>query len=83
MALVLKRHGVERVRPLAGGYDAWTRAGYPIEPLAVTEAAAQETTEADAPGGAIGSLQAQPELRSVQSRDSRHATTESNDSPGG
>lgn len=33
MALLLKRHGIDRVRPLAGGFDAWVDAGYPIDPL--------------------------------------------------
>ena len=33
MALLLKRRGIERVRPLAGGFEAWISAGYPIEPL--------------------------------------------------
>lgn len=33
MALLLKRHGIDRVRPLAGGFDAWVAAGYPVDPL--------------------------------------------------
>jgi rhodanese-related sulfurtransferase len=33
VALLLKRHGIERVRPLAGGFDAWVEAGYPVDPL--------------------------------------------------
>lgn len=31
MALRLRRRGVPRVRPLAGGFDAWKRRGYPLE----------------------------------------------------
>ena len=31
MALLLKRHGIERVRPLDGGFDAWVAAGLPVE----------------------------------------------------
>ena len=31
MALLLKRRGVERVRPLAGGLNAWSALGYPLE----------------------------------------------------
>jgi 3-mercaptopyruvate sulfurtransferase SseA len=33
VALLLKRRGVHRVRPLAGGFDAWQAAGYPVEPI--------------------------------------------------
>jgi len=35
VALLLKRRGIERVRPLAGGFEAWIGAGYPVEPLDV------------------------------------------------
>ena len=34
MALILRRRGVERVRPLAGGFYAWRDHGYPVTPLA-------------------------------------------------
>lgn len=30
---MLKKRGIERVRPLAGGFDAWLAAGRPVEPL--------------------------------------------------
>ena len=30
MALLLKKKGIERVRPLQGGLDAWRERGYPI-----------------------------------------------------
>jgi rhodanese-related sulfurtransferase len=33
VALMLKRRGVERVRPLVGGFDGWLERGYPVEPL--------------------------------------------------
>ena len=33
MALLLRRHGIERVRPLAGGYRAWRDLGYPLTDL--------------------------------------------------
>ena len=33
MALLLKRYGIERVRPLAGGYRAWRDLGYPMADL--------------------------------------------------
>jgi membrane protein DedA with SNARE-associated domain len=28
-----RRRGVERVRPLTGGFDGWLERGYPVEPL--------------------------------------------------
>ncbi|HLW80242.1 MAG TPA: hypothetical protein VKU44_11655 [Terriglobia bacterium] len=31
MALLLKRRGITRVRPLEGGFDAWREGGYPLE----------------------------------------------------
>ena len=33
MALLLKRYGIKRVRPLAGGYRAWRDLGYPMTDL--------------------------------------------------
>ncbi len=30
-ALQLQKFGIERVRPLKGGYDAWKRLGYPVD----------------------------------------------------
>ena len=33
MALLLRRHGIERVRPLAGGFRAWRDLGYPMTDL--------------------------------------------------
>ena len=33
MALRLKRRGITRVRPLAGGYEAWVARGYPVDIL--------------------------------------------------
>ena len=32
MALLLRRNGIKRVRPLLGGLDAWRERNYPIEP---------------------------------------------------
>jgi 3-mercaptopyruvate sulfurtransferase SseA len=43
VALLLKRQGVQKIRPLAGGLAAWRKMGYPV---AVAEAAAE--VEADA-----------------------------------
>ncbi len=34
VALALRRHGVTRVRPLAGGFPAWRDSGLPVEPAA-------------------------------------------------
>jgi 3-mercaptopyruvate sulfurtransferase SseA len=31
VALLLKRRGITRVRPLEGGLDAWRERGYPLE----------------------------------------------------
>jgi 3-mercaptopyruvate sulfurtransferase SseA len=33
VALLLRRRGIERVRPLAGGYRAWRDRGYPLTAL--------------------------------------------------
>jgi rhodanese-related sulfurtransferase len=33
VAKALIRHGFKRVRPLAGGIDAWIAAGYDVEPV--------------------------------------------------
>jgi 3-mercaptopyruvate sulfurtransferase SseA len=33
VALLLRRHGIERVRPLAGGFGAWRDLGYPLSSL--------------------------------------------------
>ena len=31
MALLLRKQGITRVRPLLGGFDAWREKGYPVE----------------------------------------------------
>jgi len=33
VALQLKRAGIHKVRPLAGGFEAWRKLGLPVEPL--------------------------------------------------
>ncbi|MGH7310344.1 MAG: hypothetical protein ACREK6_16795 [Candidatus Rokuibacteriota bacterium] len=33
MALLLRRRGIVRVRPLAGGFDGWRKLGYPMVEL--------------------------------------------------
>ena len=55
-ALLLKRHGVQRVRPLVGGLDGWRERGFPIvtaeeigllqiEPLSIMSQAANKGTK--------------------------------------
>jgi len=39
VALLLRNRGVERVRPLAGGLDAWRDAGYRLQAIAGAEPA--------------------------------------------
>ena len=41
MALMLKRRGITRVRPLAGGLLAWKEKGYPLD---VRQTAPKNTT---------------------------------------
>jgi len=33
VALLLRSHGVKRIRPLQGGLDAWRERGYPLAPV--------------------------------------------------
>jgi hypothetical protein len=33
VALKLRRVGVTRVRPLAGGFERWRERGFPVEPI--------------------------------------------------
>lgn len=35
---MLRGHGIERVRPLAGGFQAWRDRGYPMVRIPVTTA---------------------------------------------
>ena len=44
MALLLKRQGITRVRPLLGGFDAWRERGYPLEEKLVQIPEFAETT---------------------------------------
>jgi 3-mercaptopyruvate sulfurtransferase SseA len=41
VALILRRRGVHRVRPLAGGFYAWRDRGYPVQALPRPTAAAE------------------------------------------
>jgi rhodanese-related sulfurtransferase len=36
VALLLKRRGIDRVRPLAGGLSAWFERGFPVEEAKAT-----------------------------------------------
>jgi len=31
VALLLRKNGIKRIRPLQGGLDAWRERGYPVE----------------------------------------------------
>jgi 3-mercaptopyruvate sulfurtransferase SseA len=31
VALLLRKQGIRRIRPLQGGLDAWRKLGYPVE----------------------------------------------------
>jgi membrane protein DedA with SNARE-associated domain/rhodanese-related sulfurtransferase len=43
VARLLMNHGFERVRPLAGGLDAWIEAGYSVEAITLAPADAEAT----------------------------------------
>ena len=43
MALILKRRGIERVRPLTGGYRAWRERGYPMTGISIGKKATPAT----------------------------------------
>jgi rhodanese-related sulfurtransferase len=47
VALILRRRGIERVRPLAGGFQGWRDRGYPVVDL-------QARRTADLPAGPTG-----------------------------
>jgi 3-mercaptopyruvate sulfurtransferase SseA len=36
VALLLRKQGIKRIRPLQGGLAAWRDAGYPLEGVAAT-----------------------------------------------
>jgi len=38
VALLLRRRGVHRIRPLLGGLEAWRERGYPLETVVVPPA---------------------------------------------
>lgn len=41
MALTLKRQGIRRIRPLAGGIEAWRARAYPVDAIVVGPDAGQ------------------------------------------
>jgi 3-mercaptopyruvate sulfurtransferase SseA len=47
VALLLKKQGVTRIRPLQGGLDAWRNLGYPMENAEPDIAAATPAPTAD------------------------------------
>ena len=57
MALLLRKQGIRRIRPLQGGLDAWRKLGYPVQnieaiavsaPPAVDDGVAEPRQEIDA-----------------------------------
>jgi 3-mercaptopyruvate sulfurtransferase SseA len=50
VALILRRRGIERVRPLAGGFRAWRDLGYPMTGLAADTEPPASLTPAPAGG---------------------------------
>ena len=44
MALLLKRNGIKRVRPLTGGVEAWRARNYPVQGLAMANESLQTRT---------------------------------------
>jgi len=45
VALLLKRQGILRVRPLAGGLPAWRELGYPLQEKTIEAASAGKSTQ--------------------------------------
>jgi len=37
VALMLKKRGIDRVRPLTGGIEAWVASGRAVEPIDATD----------------------------------------------
>jgi 3-mercaptopyruvate sulfurtransferase SseA len=37
VALLLRKKGIKRIRPLQGGLEEWRKRGYPLETLALKE----------------------------------------------
>jgi 3-mercaptopyruvate sulfurtransferase SseA len=35
VALLLRRNGIKRIRPLQGGLDAWRERGYPLDTVTI------------------------------------------------
>jgi rhodanese-related sulfurtransferase len=36
VALLLRKQGITRIRPLQGGLDAWRESGYPLETVTLS-----------------------------------------------
>jgi len=49
VALLLRRRGVSRIRPLAGGFQAWLGGGFPVVPVTNQAAPAPALDERPAP----------------------------------
>jgi 3-mercaptopyruvate sulfurtransferase SseA len=43
VALLLRKQGIQRIRPLQGGLDAWREQGYPLANVALTQISVTST----------------------------------------
>ena len=59
MALLLRRKGIRKVRPPAGGLDAWRERSYPLEALSSVEARTGFIAESGKTIGLAGQRQGQ------------------------
>lgn len=50
MALQLRRRGITRVRPLAGGLEAWLAAGFTVAEISPGAPTTQAIWDGDRPG---------------------------------
>jgi rhodanese-related sulfurtransferase len=41
VALLLRKQGIRRIRPLQGGLDAWRKLGYPVQNIEAVAISAQ------------------------------------------
>jgi len=43
VALLLRKQGIQRIRPLQGGLDAWREQGYPLANVTLTQISITQT----------------------------------------
>jgi len=46
VALLLRRQGIKKIRPLQGGLDGWREAGFPLQEVSPVDAKTGEAIEA-------------------------------------